>query len=164
MVLIFDAFVFISLNFLFVAKYFDFSNSICFGLSLFNQVTKNLGENNLISAENILSQLILLFLAKYSNRVMPTVLSICLTQIDLLSRGELCSLFGDTRDFQWDYKFRIKLHEALNKDLKTHWIRRNINSKLRYSFKWGSTRNQRAKSNTSIYVKSLFCYNWWTEF
>ena len=53
-------------------------------------------------------------------------------------------------------KFRIRLKETLNKDIKPHWIRSFIKNSLRYSFKRGSTRNSRAKSNTSVYSQAVF--------
>ena len=50
----------------------------------------------------------------------------------------------------------MKLNEALKKDLKQHWISIFIKSKLRYSFKRGSTKNHRAKSDSSIYAQTIF--------
>ena len=50
----------------------------------------------------------------------------------------------------------MKLNEILKEDLKPQWIKNFIKSKLRYSFKRGSTRNHRAKSDSSIYAQTIF--------
>ena len=50
----------------------------------------------------------------------------------------------------------MKVKEFFNRDIKPHWIRNFIKNSLKYSFKRGSSRNKRAKSNLSIYAQAVF--------